>query len=79
MDFVKINAEKNKYTIDYSRYLKQFLSERDLIISITSTEIIFQADSVESLDDYVKNAFLNDNLVESFIYDLGYETLMIKE
>lgn len=74
MDFIKKNAEKkNIYTIDYNSYLEQFLSECGLVVSITSTEITFHADSVESLNDYVNTTFLNDKLLNSFIYDLGYQ------
>ena len=78
MDFIKKLAEK-KYTINYNTYLKLFLSKYDLIISTTPTEITFQADSVESLDGYIKNNFLKDNDVHKFIYDLGYQIMALKD
>ena len=78
MDFIK-NTDKKNYTINYNRYLKQFLSECGLIVSNTFTEITFRADSIESLDNLIKNTFLTDNLIDSFIYDLGYQIMSLKE
>ena len=78
MDFIKKTAEK-KYTVNYNEYLKIILFKYDLVISISSTEIIFQADSVESLDNYVKNNFLNDKYIDKFIYDLGSQIMTLKK
>jgi len=91
MEFIKINAEKKKYTINYDyykhnnyyAYLKQFLSNVDtklnLDVSITSSEIIFKAESVESLDKYDKENFLKDEYIDKFIYDLGTQIMFLKD
>lgn len=80
MEFVKKNAQKkNNYTIDYNyNYLKQFLSQNNLIVSINDTEINFQVDSLQSLEDYIKNNFLNDAFINNFIYDIGSQIFNLK-
>ena len=78
MDYIKKISEK-KYTINYSEYLKQILLKSNLVISITSTEITFQADSIELLDTYIKNNYLKDKYIDKFIHDLGSQIMILKK
>ena len=78
MDYIKKISEK-KYTINYSEYLKQILLKSNLVISITSTEITFQADSIELLDTYIKNNYLKNKYIDKFIHDLGSQIMILKK
>ena len=79
MNFIKIENEKEKiYTIkntDYNGYLVNFLSENNLILTLTNDLITFQVDSLESFE----NKKLDTLLLEKFIYDLGYQILYLKD
>ena len=79
MNFIKIENEKKKiYTIknnDSNGYLVNFLSENNLILTLTNDSITFQVDSLESFE----NNKLDTLLLEKFIYDLGYQILYLKD
>ena len=90
-NLLRLMQKKKKYTINYDyykhnnyyAYLKQFLLNVDdkfnLDVSITSSEIIFKAESVESLDKYNKEKFLKDKYINKFIYDLGSQIMFLKD
>ena len=79
MNFIKIENEKDKiYTIkntDFNGYLVNFLTENNLILTLTNDSITFQVDSLESFE----NKKLDTLLLEKFIYDLGYQILYLKD
>jgi hypothetical protein len=79
MDFIKIENKTEKiYTIKNSslnNYLVNFLSENNLILTLTNDLITFQVDSLESFE----NKKLDALLLEKFIYDLGYQILYLKD
>lgn len=79
MEFLKIkDKEKKIYSIQnepYNKYLVNFLSENNFIISLTTQVVNFQVDSLETLE----NQFLSDTLLQKFIYDLGFQILYLKE
>jgi hypothetical protein len=78
MDFIKIENKTEKiYTIKNSslnNYLVNFLSENNLILTLTNDLITFQVDSLESFE----NKKLDALLLEKFIYDLGYQIFYLK-
>ena len=79
MDFIHIeNLKKKIYTIQYNNYLEWFLSDKNLLVSVSSDKITFQIDSLLSLHDYIKTNFLNEKFLNKFIYDLGSQILFLK-
>ena len=80
MDFINIENNKKKiYNVEYHNYLELFLSDKKLLLSLSSNTISFQANSIQSLDQYIKNKFLNNNYINNFIYDLGSQILFLKD
>ena len=79
MDFIKIENEKEKLctikNTDFNGYLVNFLTENNLILTLTNDSITFQVDSLESFE----NKKLDTFLLEKFIYDLGYQILYLKD
>jgi len=87
MEFItEENSEKKLYNIEYNiayiaynNYLQLFLDKNNLLHSFSSNKISFQANSLQSLDDYIKTQFLNEDNLKKFIYDLGSQILFLKE
>lgn len=87
MEFITVeNSEKNLYNIEYNiaynaynNYLQLFLDKNNLLHSFSSNKISFQANSLQSLDDYIKTQFLSEDNLKKFIYDLGSQILFLKE
>lgn len=87
MEFItEENSEKKLYNIEYNiayiaynNYLQLFLDKNNLLDSLSSNKISFQANSLQSLDDYIKTQFLSEDNLKKFIYDLGSQILFLKE
>ena len=80
MNFIQIeNLEKKLYKIKYNKYLEWFLSDKNLLISVSSKYIIFQADNLQPLHTYIGNKFLTELFINKFIYDLGSQILFLKD
>ena len=82
MEFLsKRDGFNNEYNIKANKnnnYLKSFLIEKELFVDELNNEIIFKANNVNSLEDYIKDKFLEIRLIDDFIYDLGYQILRLK-
>ena len=60
-------------------YLVAFLQEKELIKSISGDKIVIRVNSIISLDKHItKVNFLSLELLDNFIYDLGYQLLLMK-
>ena len=58
MDFIGFEEKNNnKYSIHYSKYLELFLADNNLLHTVSSNKIIFNANSLHSLDKYIKMSF----------------------
>jgi len=79
MEFITVkNKEQNIYTIPNNlnnKYIIQFLNLYDLINSITDDLITFEVDSIE----FIKDNVLPDKFGDKFIYDIGYQLMVLKE
>jgi hypothetical protein len=79
MNFIKIeNKEKNLYSIVNNinnEYIINYLGNQKFIVSTTSEKIIFQVDSLESLDKSSSDTIL----IQKFIYDLGVQIFYLKD
>ena len=85
MEFITLKNE-GKNTIKNtpnSKYIVDFLSRNNLLISVTNELITFGADSIISLDKLGREngtkKILEDKLNKKFIYDIGSQILELKE
>jgi hypothetical protein len=80
MEFITLkNKEQKLYTISNNlnnKYIIQFLTLYNLIISITNDVITFGVDSIEGLND---NIILADKFDTNFIYDIGCQLMFLKD
>ena len=85
MEFITLkNDGKNTIkNISNSKYIVDFLSRNNLLISVTNELITFGADSIISLDKLGREngtkKILEDKLNKKFIYDIGSQILELKE
>jgi len=80
MNFIHVENDKKKlYNIEYNNYLELFLFDNKLLHDVSYNKIVFKAESIQSLDLYIKTKFLNDDYLQKFIYDLGSQILFLQE
>lgn len=85
MEFITLkNDGKNTIkNISNSKYIVNFLSRNNLLISVANDLITFGADSIISLDKLGREngtkKILEDKLNKKFIYDIGSQILELKE
>ena len=71
MDFIK-KKDNDIYIVKYQKYIELFLNHLNIKIYSSSNGITFKADRLEKLES------LDFSLLENFIYDLGYQILILK-
>ena len=71
---IKINNSDN------NSYLEPFFREKGLLIRKNDNEIVIRVNNIISLENYINEGkFLKLDYLDNFIYDMGYQLLMMKK